>query len=249
MVLHSSGAISMNQIHIEAGGNSGTRCSLNDSDFRALSAVAGRQSMGYFYGKSSAPPPPPPNVPTTVFWHKLLKDGSFKDSHTFINPQSKHNNVYLSMHMNVHVDYWVNLTVEYTNGTTRNLGYYWGIGCCVPGIWWIPGTVFGGGFSGSPWSTGRFIANSDRGHYIESHNYWDGNTKNYTSQINAARHDWWNFLFLTWKIERLARNGQHNWKWSSIGGNIAKITVSTNQIDYPFPGSYGVGPIHVLWDN
>ena len=32
MPLPSSGSISLNQIHVEAGGSSGTQCSLNDSD-------------------------------------------------------------------------------------------------------------------------------------------------------------------------------------------------------------------------
>ena len=35
-------SLSLNQIHIEAGGSSGTTCSLNDSDIRGLTAAAGR---------------------------------------------------------------------------------------------------------------------------------------------------------------------------------------------------------------
>ena len=36
MPLPSSGAISLNQIHIEAGGSSGSQASLNDADIRAM---------------------------------------------------------------------------------------------------------------------------------------------------------------------------------------------------------------------
>ena len=34
MALQNSGAISLNDIHVEMGGTSGTQCSLNDSDIR-----------------------------------------------------------------------------------------------------------------------------------------------------------------------------------------------------------------------
>ena len=40
MALQTSGAISLNQIHIEAGGTSGTQVSLNDSDIRAVAGSA-----------------------------------------------------------------------------------------------------------------------------------------------------------------------------------------------------------------
>ena len=36
MALPASGAITLNEIHVEAGGTSGTSCFLNDSDIRAL---------------------------------------------------------------------------------------------------------------------------------------------------------------------------------------------------------------------
>ena len=36
MALPSSGPLSLNQIHIEAGGSSGTLCSLNDADIRGI---------------------------------------------------------------------------------------------------------------------------------------------------------------------------------------------------------------------
>ena len=42
MALQTSGAISLNDIHVEAGGSSGTTCSMNDTDIRGLTAAAGR---------------------------------------------------------------------------------------------------------------------------------------------------------------------------------------------------------------
>ena len=55
MALQSSGAISLNDLHIEVGGTSGTTCSLNDPDIRALIDVGdgAGQSIQQYYGKSS----------------------------------------------------------------------------------------------------------------------------------------------------------------------------------------------------
>ena len=54
MALQTSGAISLNQIHIEAGGTSGTTVSLNDSDIRSLGGVAsGAIDFADFYGASA----------------------------------------------------------------------------------------------------------------------------------------------------------------------------------------------------
>lgn len=52
MALQTSGAISLNEIHIEAGGSSGTTASLNDADIRGLiSKSSGAQSsFSEFYG-------------------------------------------------------------------------------------------------------------------------------------------------------------------------------------------------------
>ena len=36
MALQTSGMISLNDIHVEAGGSSGTACTINDSDIRGL---------------------------------------------------------------------------------------------------------------------------------------------------------------------------------------------------------------------
>ena len=62
MALQTSGAISLNQIHIEAGGTTGTQASLNDTDIRGLNAAAGSTinstagteiSFDDFYGASA----------------------------------------------------------------------------------------------------------------------------------------------------------------------------------------------------
>ena len=55
MALQTTGAISLNDMHIEVGGTSGTTCSLNDPDIRALISVDGNtnQSIQQYYGKSS----------------------------------------------------------------------------------------------------------------------------------------------------------------------------------------------------
>jgi len=62
MALPTSGALSLDAIHVEAGGTSGTTASLNDSDIRGLTAAAGNTinstsgtaiDFGDFYGASS----------------------------------------------------------------------------------------------------------------------------------------------------------------------------------------------------
>lgn len=56
MALQTSGAISLNQIHVEAGGTSGTQASLNDSDIRGLISKASGATMSFneWYGASAA---------------------------------------------------------------------------------------------------------------------------------------------------------------------------------------------------
>ena len=58
MALQTSGAISLNDIHIEAGGTSGTTASLNDADIRDLIGKASGAQMSFseWYGASAAPP-------------------------------------------------------------------------------------------------------------------------------------------------------------------------------------------------
>lgn len=55
MALQSSGQISLNDIHIEAGGSSGTQAALNDSDIRGLISASSASEMDFadFYGASS----------------------------------------------------------------------------------------------------------------------------------------------------------------------------------------------------
>lgn len=52
MALPSSGAISLNEIHIEAGGSSGSQVSLNDSDVRDIKELSSGASSSFsnFYG-------------------------------------------------------------------------------------------------------------------------------------------------------------------------------------------------------
>lgn len=58
MALQTSGAISLNQIHVEAGGSSGTQASLNDSDIRALigKSSGAQNSFSEYYGASADQP-------------------------------------------------------------------------------------------------------------------------------------------------------------------------------------------------
>lgn len=58
MPLPSSGAISLNQIHVEAGGSSGTTASLNDSDIRAMigKSSGATNSFSEYYGVSASSP-------------------------------------------------------------------------------------------------------------------------------------------------------------------------------------------------
>tara|TARA_B100001287_G_scaffold258021_1_gene244102 strand:- start:75 stop:1679 length:1605 start_codon:yes stop_codon:yes gene_type:complete len=59
MALQSSGQISLNDIHVEAGGSTGTEASINDSDIRSLvDASSGKSNLSFnqFYGASAEPP-------------------------------------------------------------------------------------------------------------------------------------------------------------------------------------------------
>ena len=47
MALPTSGAISLNQIHVEAGGTSGTQASINDSDIRGLIGNSSGVNMSF----------------------------------------------------------------------------------------------------------------------------------------------------------------------------------------------------------
>jgi hypothetical protein len=56
MTLQDSGQISLNQIHIEAGGTSGTQASINDTDIRDIINVSSGSEIEFkdFYGKTGA---------------------------------------------------------------------------------------------------------------------------------------------------------------------------------------------------
>lgn len=58
MTLPSSGTLSLNAIHIEAGGSNATSCSINDSDIRGLIGKSSGASMSFneWYGASSFTP-------------------------------------------------------------------------------------------------------------------------------------------------------------------------------------------------
>jgi len=55
MALQTSGAISLNNLHVEAGGSSGTQASMNDTDIRGLVSAAANSQMAFssFYGASA----------------------------------------------------------------------------------------------------------------------------------------------------------------------------------------------------
>lgn len=56
MPLQTSGAISLNDIHVEAGGTSGTTATINDSDIRALISKSSGATMSFneWYGASAS---------------------------------------------------------------------------------------------------------------------------------------------------------------------------------------------------
>jgi len=56
MALQTSGAISLNEIHVEAGGSSGTICQINNNDIRGLIGKASQATMSFneWYGASSS---------------------------------------------------------------------------------------------------------------------------------------------------------------------------------------------------
>ena len=59
MALPASGnSLSLNQLHVEAGGTSETECSLNDADIRAIigGSDGASQNINQYFGQSSTPP-------------------------------------------------------------------------------------------------------------------------------------------------------------------------------------------------
>ena len=102
MTLPTSGSLSLNQIHIEAGGSSGTTCSFQDTDIRGLTAAAGKTinstlgteiDIGDFYGAAGMPSthtlnnggyPPPANDP----YNKITVSDYIASGGTLIIPGS-----------------------------------------------------------------------------------------------------------------------------------------------------------------
>ena len=75
MGLQTSGQISLNEIHVEAGGTSGTECSFNDTDIRDLiSASSGAEMETKTCSKCKR------EKPLTQF----SKDKSKKDGHKYV---------------------------------------------------------------------------------------------------------------------------------------------------------------------
>lgn len=66
MALPTSGQIDLNAIHVEAGGSSGTQCSINDSDIRALIGKGSGVQMAFseWYGASGVTTTPTLTVGT-----------------------------------------------------------------------------------------------------------------------------------------------------------------------------------------
>lgn len=66
MALPSSGAISLNQMHVEVGGSSGSTCTINDSDIRGLIGKSSGATMSFseWYGASAVQPP---SLQTTTY--------------------------------------------------------------------------------------------------------------------------------------------------------------------------------------
>ena len=71
MPLPSSGAISLNQIHVEAGGSSGSQASLNDADIRSMIGKSSGASNAFseYYGITNS-------APTATFIGRLLTTGN-----------------------------------------------------------------------------------------------------------------------------------------------------------------------------
>ncbi len=81
MAVPSSGQISLNDFHVEAGGSSGSACTLNDTDIRGLISKGSGAAMnfGEWYGASSS-------VHTTAFV-SAYAGGGYTPSSGFLNGQ------------------------------------------------------------------------------------------------------------------------------------------------------------------
>lgn len=83
MVLQTSGAISLNNIHVEAGGSSGSQATINDSDIRSLIGKSSGATMSFneWYGASNFPTFSPSG--TTPFSLANLRIGPDSGGHGY----------------------------------------------------------------------------------------------------------------------------------------------------------------------
>ena len=104
MALQSSGAISLNDIHIEAGGSSGSNCTINDADIRALISKGSGANMSFseWYGASG----------TTT-------EGPFFVQAGYGQSGRKISNVYLEF-ANDEIEWW-----QFDNDGNNNPGALW----------------------------------------------------------------------------------------------------------------------------
>ena len=85
MALQASGSISLNDLHVEAGGTSGTQASMNDTDIRGLLGAAANSQMTFsgFYGASSS------ILSTTMTIGSYTDSGGYSGTNSGYNDVSK----------------------------------------------------------------------------------------------------------------------------------------------------------------
>ena len=102
MALTGSGAISLNVMHIEAGGSSGTTCTINDSDIRGLISKGSGATMSFneWYGASAyTAPTATGGTITTVSgykYHAFNSSGNFNVSNHGDNNGSQYEYVVIA---------------------------------------------------------------------------------------------------------------------------------------------------------
>jgi len=108
MALQSSGAISLDDIHDEAGGTSGSNCSINDADIRGLISASDGATTSFddWYGASSFTP--------RIVWYGGLSS-STQNIMEFVNPTSTGNTTDFG-DMNVAMMYTMNGMASSTRG-------------------------------------------------------------------------------------------------------------------------------------
>ena len=206
MALQSSGAISLNEIHVEAGGSSGSQCSLNDQDIRDLiSKNSGAQmSFNEWYGASSYSGPTGYQLFTntgvvstmnSIGYYYGFTSGTYQnvDVHTFTVPSGVSE---------------ISFVAVGGGGGSGGSGYnYASSGGCGGGLFWIKGlkvtagdtlyffTGYAGG-SGSSYTqdgkpggpSGLAIGNGSSGVQLGAAGGWGGYNRYYNnSGLYSAR--------------------------------------------------------------